>query len=121
MKPRRHSVFVIEDNPFFTLWLNTELEQKAHYRVHNYLTVEEALHDLEKVRPGIVLLDYHFGPGKDGMDALLEIRRLLPESYVAVLSETQDCETAVDLMRMGANTFIAKNKNAVRALVDELH
>ena len=75
-------------------------------------TASAAADELER-QPDVVLLDLDLGgsPGEVVLDAVLERS---PMSTVYVLSATTDIERAVELMRRGADDFLAKPIAAVQ-------
>lgn len=120
-KPAPISVFIIEDSPLFAYWLSTEMESRHNYRIFSYLNAEEALADLKNIKPKIVLLDYHLGKGMNGKQALTEIKRMQPDTRVAILSNETDLDIVVDLMKEGAINFVRKNKTAISEFLNELN
>lgn len=63
---------------------------------------------LRQERPDALLLDVRF-PDGSGLDALREVRDLLPEMSVVVLTgNAYDVETAIEAVRLGASQFLEK-------------
>ncbi|MBI1728374.1 MAG: PAS domain S-box protein [Candidatus Rokubacteria bacterium] len=70
-------------------------------------TREELLSALEDLHPDIVLCDYSL-PGFSAPEALGLLRERAPDLPVVIVTGTQDEETAVECMRMGAWDYVLK-------------
>ena len=77
------------------------------YSVFLAATAEEALRRMAKRRPDLVLLDIWM-PGKDGVEALGEIKARYPDLPVIMISGHANIETAVKTTKLGAYDFIEK-------------
>ena len=79
----------------------------------------EALNLIEQTPYAIVLLDLKM-PGMDGMDVLLRIREVRPETLVIVITGYATVETAIEAMKRGAYDFIPKpfKPDQLRIVVD---
>ncbi len=62
---------------------------------------------IERERPALVLLDYMM-PKVNGLDALKEIRKRFPETYVIMFTGKGSEEVAVELMKSGASDYVLK-------------
>jgi DNA-binding NarL/FixJ family response regulator len=71
---------------------------------------DELLELLTKIRADIVITDLSM-PGRGGLDALCEIRRLYPDTRVIILSMHDDPETVRRAMRAGAAAYLRKDAN----------
>jgi signal transduction histidine kinase len=62
---------------------------------------------IEREQPALVLLDYMM-PKVNGLDALKEIRKRFPDTYVTMFTGKGSEEVAVELMKAGASDYILK-------------
>ena len=62
---------------------------------------------IEREQPALVLLDYMM-PKVNGLDALKEIRKRFPETYVIMFTGKGSEEVAVELMKSGASDYVLK-------------
>jgi two-component system response regulator HydG len=65
---------------------------------------------LSKFKEGnfeVVITDYRLGE-KSGKDVLIEIKKLKPETIVIIITGYAHIKTAVDVMKLGAQDYIAK-------------
>ena len=94
-------------------------------RGYSVTTVDNALdgYDLiEAENPALLLLDYMM-PVTNGLEALKEIRRRFPETYVIMFTGKGSEEVAVELMKAGAADYILKpfsNANLVERIENVL-
>lgn len=61
-----------------------------------------------KARPDLILLDLQM-PRMSGLEALVRLRRELPETIVVVLTYSAESEDALAALRMGAQGYLLKN------------
>jgi two-component system, NtrC family, response regulator AtoC len=102
-------IYVVEDNDWYnrllvhTLSLNPDYEVKAFFNGKDFL---DSLH----VPPDIVTLDYRL-PDMSGTDLLKQIKQDHPEIQVILISEQDDINTVVELLKLGAKDYIIKSKD----------
>jgi two-component system response regulator AtoC len=102
-------IFVVEDNDWYnrllvhTLSLNPDYEVKSFFNGQDFLS---ALHEL----PDIVTLDYRL-PDMTGDELLKQIKQLYPDIQIILISEQNDINTVVELLKMGAKDYILKSQD----------
>jgi len=102
-------IFVVEDNDWYnrllvhTLSLNPDYEVKSYFKGQDFLA---ALHE----RPDIVTLDYRL-PDMTGNELLKQIKQLYPDIQIILISEQNDINTVVELLKMGAKDYILKSQD----------
>ena len=97
------TVLVVDDDPSIRLLCRLNLELAGH-RVVEAGTLDDAAVAAVGERPQVVLLDVHVGSG-DGVAFLAELRGLLPEVRVVMLTGTAD--TAA-IRAAGADAIVPK-------------
>jgi two-component system KDP operon response regulator KdpE len=97
------TVLVVDDDPSIRLLCRLNLELAGH-RVVEAGTLDDAAAAAVGERPRVVLLDVHVGSG-DGVAFLAELRGLLPEVRVVMLTGTAD--TAA-IRAAGADAIVPK-------------
>jgi two-component system response regulator HydG len=80
---------------------------RKEFHVAEAGTPEEAFRRVAESPPDVVLLDFKL-PGMDGLAALEELKRLDPSLAVVMMTGHGDIGTAVEAMRRGAESFLAK-------------
>jgi len=99
-------VLVIDDDPGVREYLEA-LAVRRGYVVHAVGSAEEGLESLEASKPDVVTLDAVL-PKMDGLEALRELKRRIPDVPVIMLSGHGQARTIVEAMRLGASDFLRK-------------
>jgi two-component system response regulator AtoC len=102
----RFRVLVIDDDPGIREYLKA-LGERQGYQVSAAADGEEALASLSDSRPDIVTLDAVL-PGMDGLETLRQLKKLIPDIPVIMLSGHGQARTIVEAMRLGASDFLRK-------------
>jgi two-component system response regulator AtoC len=102
----RFRVLVIDDDPGIREYLQA-LGARQGYQVSAAADGESALATLSESRPDIVTLDAVL-PGMDGLETLRELKKVLPDIPVIMLSGHGQARTIVEAMRLGASDFLRK-------------
>ncbi len=102
----RFRVLVIDDDPGIREYLKA-LGERQGYQVSVAADGEEAIGSLSESRPDIVTLDAVL-PGMDGLETLRQMKKLIPDIPVIMLSGHGQARTIVEAMRLGASDFLRK-------------
>ncbi|MDX1908821.1 MAG: sigma-54 dependent transcriptional regulator [Bacteroidia bacterium] len=105
----RLSIFVVEDDEWYRELLGYNLELNPDYDVAKFETGGACLKALSR-RPDIITLDYRL-PDMEGADVLRRIKEYDPDIEVIIISEQDNVETAVQLLKLGAYDYIAKARD----------
>jgi len=103
-------ILIAEDDMFIATAYKTKLES-ADYEVIHATNGEEAMKELAKDPPDLVLLDLLM-PVKNGFDVLHEMKEdpALKDIPVIVLSNLGQNEDVARCMQLGAEDFIVKTR-----------
>lgn len=104
-------VLIVEDNPDDADLVRHELRRSADVVVERVETREGLSEALGRAPWDIIVAD-HSMPGFSARDALKMVRAVDPDVPFVLVSGTIDEETAVAVMRDGANDFILKGRLA---------
>lgn len=99
-------IFVVDDEPAIRETLEGVLSDEG-YTVLSFADARSFFKKLETTKPSLVLLDIWL-PGSDGMAVLGQLRRVLPEIPVIMMSGHAGIESAVNAIKMGAADFLEK-------------
>ena len=99
-------ILVVDDEPSMRRYLQTVLELDS-YRVTTAANGDEALEQVQKCSPDLVLLDMVM-PGPDGLETLQRIRVARPSTKVVMLSCVRDTRKVAQAMRLGAQDYLSK-------------
>lgn len=111
-------IFVVEDNDWYQRLLVHTISMNPDYEVHAFSTAEEVLSCLDEM-PDLVTIDYRL-PDCTGEELLKTILQRLPGIQVVVISEQEDIETAVSLLKLGAYDYIVKGNDIQNRLLNTL-
>lgn len=106
-KPRIYKVFVVEDNDWFNKMIVHSLSQNPDISVKGFFNGADLLKSLHEV-PDVITLDYKL-PDINGQVLLSKIKEFNPEIEVIIISEQDDIEVAVDLLKHGAYDYLVKS------------
>ncbi len=106
MRTDRDAILLVEDDQTLAELLAEELESEG-YRVTTCSSAEQALAEVESVRPVLVISDLQL-PGKDGLALLDDIRSLQPPPAVLMISAYGTVDRAVAALKAGADNFLTK-------------
>lgn len=109
MSAEKQSILVVEDDPGLQKQIKWSLEQ---YGVTTAATREEAITQLRRQEPAVVLLDLGLPPDPDGategLAALEQILALAPATKIIVVTGNLDRNNAVKAVGLGAFDFFQK-------------
>lgn len=109
MNAEKQSILVVEDDPGLQKQIKWSLEQ---YEVTTAATRDEAINQLRRQEPSVVLLDLGLPPDPDGategLAALEQILALAPATKVIVVTGNLDRTNAVKAVGLGAFDFFQK-------------
>jgi DNA-binding NarL/FixJ family response regulator len=119
VRPRRHRVLVVDDASNMRDLLTVLLEVEDDFDVVGAVRDgAQAIERAAELQPDFILLDIAM-PGMDGMAALPELRRLVPDSRIVVFSAFEEEELGERAIGHGADVYIEKG-TSVTELVDRL-
>ena len=110
-------ILIIEDDPHFRATLCGLLAERfPGARLLEYEAGEEALEQLERFSPDLVLTDLKL-PGQDGFQVTRRIRDLFPELPVIVLTCFHEPEYEEAAYSAGATHFASKHESSAREIL----
>jgi len=124
MKPSMSKlIFFIDDDKMILNLLEYTFQSRQDYDVVCYQTGEECLENLHQ-EPSLIVLDHILaGTGENtlnGMDTLIEIRKLNQEIPVVILTGQGDDELLSEFMDKGANRYLTKDDFFIDSLIETI-
>ena len=102
------TVAIVEDDSDFRATLAHYLEDAPGYRcVCTCGTTKEALVEIPKVTPQVVLMDINL-PGESGIVCTSRLKERLPELQIIILTVYKDIEMIFRALKAGASGFLLK-------------
>ncbi len=106
MKRKPFTLFVVEDDEWYNNLITYTLSLNPEYAVKSFRDAKSFLEALPE-QPDVVTLDFRL-PDSTGLDILKSIKATHPECEVIIISEQDNVETAVDLLKEGAYDYLVK-------------
>ncbi len=100
------TILIVDDEPFNLDLLEQELTDLGH-ATERATNGSEALRQVEKTTPALVLLDYQM-PDMNGIEVLRAIRKDNQDLPVVIITAHGSIERAVEAIKAGADDFITK-------------
>ncbi len=118
MTERPVKIFVVEDNEWYNKLLVYTLSLNPDYEVRSFFNARDFLNCLNE-SPDIVTLDYRL-PDLSGLDVLKRIRQENDDIQVILISEQEDIDLVVTLLKMGAFDYITKSNDIKERLLNTI-
>jgi two-component system, chemotaxis family, chemotaxis protein CheY len=115
MNNKRVSVVIVDDNDMMRAILRSILRGEEYDVIGEARNGAQAVELVERMRPDIVCMDVLM-PEKNGLEAMAEIKQMLPETEFIMITGSADPETVQDAIMNGASGYIVKPFNAARVL-----
>jgi DNA-binding NtrC family response regulator len=111
-----YSIYVVDDNPTIRELLLSGLGRD--YVVRAFDGARSVLGTIEHNPPDLMLLDVAM-PDLNGIEVLRRVKRLCPDTLVIMVTASDDTETAVSAMKLGAYDYTLKpiNMDALKACI----
>jgi DNA-binding NarL/FixJ family response regulator len=116
------NLVIIEDDSVIAEGLKYSVQFNGKYSVKNiYSSAESALLNILEDSPNIIILDISL-PGKSGVEIISDLRIMLPETDILMLTSSDDDDDIFNALKLGASGYLQKDldiENLLEAL-DEI-
>jgi len=116
MTDKPFKIFVVEDNEWYNRLLVHNLSLNPDYEIESFDSGKECLNNLHK-KPDVITLDYRL-PDMQGLEVLKRIKAENEEIQVILISEQNEIEVVVDLLKYGAYDYIVKSNDIRERLLN---
>lgn len=99
-------ILVIDDEAYIG-WVIKKSFEKTEHEVFLCLTAKDGLLKLEEQSFDVVFLDLRL-PDMDGMDVLIELKKIQPDIVVIIITAHGSIDTAIESMKKGAFDYLTK-------------
>src|SRR6478736_5202385 len=101
-------VAIVEDNPTLRKYLTELIDNtRGHQCVCACASAEEAIVEIPKHRPNVVLMDVHL-PGESGIACTARLRERMPDIQVIMLTVYKDIKMIFQALKAGACGYVLK-------------
>lgn len=116
MPEKAFKIFVVEDDEWYNRLLVHTLSLNPDYEIQSFSTGKDCLANLYQ-QPDIITLDYRL-PDMKGLEVLKQIKEINEDIQIILISEQDDIEVVVTLLRHGAYDYIVKSKDIRERLLN---
>jgi DNA-binding NarL/FixJ family response regulator len=117
------SLAIVEDLDEVREGLKQFISLNPEFKVlDTFKTAEEALYDLPRLKPDIVIMDINL-PGINGIDCIREVRHKVPQTQFMMFTVYENDEKVFEALKAGASGYLLKNTGLVQLIeaLQELH
>jgi two-component system invasion response regulator UvrY len=100
-------IYLIDDHPIVRAGLSAVLEGAGHRIVGEGADITQALSDVSRLAPDVVMLDLQLD-GRSGFEVLAEMQQRQMSARVIVLSMSDQPRNVAEALRMGAAGYVLK-------------
>jgi len=110
------SVSIVEDNDQLRTTLARVINRAEGFRcISQYPSAEAALEALPKDRPNVVLMDINL-PGMNGVECVRQLKPVLPETQIIMLTVYEDTENIFNALAAGSSGYLLKRTTSAELL-----
>jgi DNA-binding NarL/FixJ family response regulator len=114
------TISIVEDNDKLRGTLAKVIDRAEGFKcVSDYGSAEDALADLPKVKPNVVLMDINL-PGMNGVECVRKLKAILPGTQVMMLTVYEDTDNIFNALAAGASGYMLKRTPA-KELIEAIH
>jgi DNA-binding NtrC family response regulator len=108
-------IAIVDDDLLFGFMLKDYLLETTEWNSEIFSTGDAFLEKYKSTDPRIIILDYEFSEGPNGLDILKKIKMKNPMARVIMVSGLDNLEKAVETIRNGAVDYFLKFNTTVFA------
>jgi DNA-binding NtrC family response regulator len=116
MDEKPFKIFVVEDDEWYNRLLVHNLSLNPDYVIESFTNGKDCLNNLDK-NPDVVTLDYRL-PDMQGLEILKRIKAENEEIQVILISEQDEIDVVVELLKYGAYDYIVKSRDIRERLLN---
>lgn len=110
------TVSIVDDEPGLREHIAGYLTAAGGFHCRSaYASAEEALAHLPQDKPDVVLMDINLG-GMDGIECMRQLKSLVPDSPVLMLTVFEDTEKIFRALAAGASGYLLKRSSPAKLL-----
>ena len=117
------SLSIVEDLDEVREGLKQFISLNPEFKVlDTFKTAEEALYDLPRLQPDIVIMDINL-PGMNGIECIKEVKTKVPRTQFMMFTVYENDEKVFEALKAGASGYLLKNTGLMQLIeaLQELH
>jgi DNA-binding NarL/FixJ family response regulator len=117
------SLAIVEDLDEVREGLEQFISLNKEFKIlDTFKTAEEAIYDLPRLKPDIVIMDINL-PGVNGIDCIKEVRNKIPNTQFMMFTVYENDEKVFEALKAGATGYLLKSTGLVQLIeaLKELH
>ncbi len=118
MNDKPFKIFVVEDDEWYNRLLVHNLSLNPDYEIESFTNGKDCLSNLDK-NPDVITLDYQL-PDMQGLEVLKRVKAENDEIQVILISEQDEIDVVVELLKYGAYDYIVKSKDIRERLLNTI-
>jgi two-component system, NtrC family, response regulator AtoC len=116
MEEKPFRIFVVEDDEWYSRLIVHNLSLNPDYEIESFTNGKDCISNLYK-SPDVITLDYRL-PDMKGLEILKKIKAENEEIQVILISEQDEIDVVVELLKYGAYDYIVKSKDIRERLLN---
>lgn len=110
------SIFLIEDDKIYGEYLSKSLGPPDEYKVHHFLTAEDALRAMATEMPDAWIVDFQL-PRMSGIELFEKIKdKTSNEVKIIMLSAIDDGSMVLGFIQKGVRDYVIKDESVIESL-----
>ena len=110
------SIAIVEDLDEVRNGLKSFLSLSEGFAVlDTFTTAEEALYDIPKLKPDIVIMDINL-PGMNGIECIRQVKSKVPLTQFMMFTVYENDEKVFEALKAGASGYLLKNTGLVQLI-----
>jgi DNA-binding NarL/FixJ family response regulator len=102
-------ILIVDDHELVRRALRSLLAEQRHWKIYEASDGQEAINEIQRLKPDVAILDIVM-PRMSGIEAAYEMRRLVPDTKIILMSSHYTPEEAATLARLfGDGNFVPKS------------
>jgi DNA-binding NarL/FixJ family response regulator len=103
-------ILIVDDHELVRRALRSLLAEQRHWKIYEASDGQQAINEIQRLKPDVAILDIVM-PRMSGIEAAYEMRRLVPDTKIILMSSHYTPEEAATLARLfGDGNFVAKSE-----------
>src|ERR1700743_3125715 len=103
------TISIVDDEKELRHSIATFVNGSAGFRcVSSYDSAEAALAAMPTIKPEVILMDINLGRNMDGIECVRQLKLLLPDAQIVMLTVYEDTDKIFKALEAGASGFLLK-------------